>query len=191
MVLVVVGFHFVVVRSEGAQVGDDDPTALAEFFGDFMTVNGKIWPKLAVEDRTYRLRFLNGCDSRFLVLRFVVVDEDMDTMDPKAETIEGDALPMIIIGGDQGLVYSSSDGPMMVNILLVEPSSRYDVLVDISYYQGKRIVLMNYGGDEPFGGDVPGPQGFAFTDRILSFDVEVELNMDVPEGNFELRGETQ
>lgn len=23
----------------------DGPTALAEFFGDFMVVNGKIWPK--------------------------------------------------------------------------------------------------------------------------------------------------
>jgi spore coat protein A, manganese oxidase len=152
-----------------------------------MTVNGKIWPKLAVEDRTYRLRFLNGCDSRFLALCFVAVDEDDDAMDSKIDTIHGDVLPMTIIGGDQGLVYSSSDGPTTVTTLMVEPSSRYDILVDFSSHQGKRIVLMNYGGDEPFGGDIPGPKVFAFTDRIMAFDVEIEFNTDVPEGNFELR----
>jgi spore coat protein A, manganese oxidase len=161
---------------------------LAEFFGDFMTVNGKIWPKLSVEDRTYRLRFLNGCDSRFLVLRLVAVDEDVDKMDPQAETIEGDMVPMMIIGGDQGLVYSSSDGPMTVTTLLVEPGSRYDILVDFSNYRYRRIVLMNFGGDEPFGGDVPGTQAFAFTDRIMAFDVEVEFDTDVPEREFKLRG---
>jgi spore coat protein A, manganese oxidase len=187
VVVVVVGC-FVVIQSEGAQIGDDDPSVLAEFFGDFMTVNGKIWPKLTVEDRTYRLRLLNGCDSRFLVLRFVVVDEDIATMDPKAKTIVGDAIPMMVIGGDQGLVNTSSDGPMTVTTLLVEPSSRYDVLVDFSNYHCKRIVLMNYGGDEPFGGDVPGPQVFAFTDRIMAFHVEVESKTNIPEFNFQRRG---
>ena len=33
-----------------------------------MLVNGKAWPVLEVEPRPYRLRLLNGCDSRFLVL---------------------------------------------------------------------------------------------------------------------------
>ena len=32
------------------------PTALAEFFGDFITVNGKIWPKKNVYPSIYRLR---------------------------------------------------------------------------------------------------------------------------------------
>ncbi len=32
-----------------------------------MVVNGKIWPKADVEPRNYRLRLLNGYDSRFLV----------------------------------------------------------------------------------------------------------------------------
>lgn len=34
------------------------PTALAEFFGDHMVVNGKVWPKMDVEPRNYRLRLL-------------------------------------------------------------------------------------------------------------------------------------
>ena len=35
-----------------------------EFFGNTMVVNGKTWPYLEVEPRRYRLRLLNGCDSR-------------------------------------------------------------------------------------------------------------------------------
>ena len=40
------------------------PTGLAEFFGDHMVVNGKIWPMMDVEPRNYRLRLLNGSQAR-------------------------------------------------------------------------------------------------------------------------------
>ena len=33
-------------------------------------VNGNTWPFLTVEQRRYRFRFLNGCQSRFLILDF-------------------------------------------------------------------------------------------------------------------------
>ena len=33
-----------------------------------MVVNGRTWPFLEVEPRRYRFRFLNGCNSRFLIL---------------------------------------------------------------------------------------------------------------------------
>ena len=49
------------------------PTVLAEFFGDHMVVNGIIWPKYDVEQRQYRVRFLNGCDSRFMRLRLRII----------------------------------------------------------------------------------------------------------------------
>ena len=35
-----------------------------------MMVNGNTWPFQVVEQRRYRLRFLNGCQSRFLILDF-------------------------------------------------------------------------------------------------------------------------
>ena len=38
---------------------DGGPTALAEFFGDHMVVNGLIWPREDVEPRNYRLHLLN------------------------------------------------------------------------------------------------------------------------------------
>jgi FtsP/CotA-like multicopper oxidase with cupredoxin domain len=39
-----------------------------EFFGNAIVVNGATWPSLDVQQRRYRFRFLNGCNSRFLIL---------------------------------------------------------------------------------------------------------------------------
>ena len=41
-----------------------------EFFGDLPVVNGSIYPYLEVEPRRYRLRLLNGANSRFFNLFF-------------------------------------------------------------------------------------------------------------------------
>ena len=41
-----------------------------EFFGNTIMVNGNTWPFQTVEQRRYRFRFLNGCQSRFLILDF-------------------------------------------------------------------------------------------------------------------------
>ena len=41
-----------------------------EFFGNTIMVNGNTWPFQTVEPRRYRFRFLNGCQSRFLILDF-------------------------------------------------------------------------------------------------------------------------
>ncbi len=49
---------------------DISPIWNPEFFGNAIMVNGNTWPFLNVEKRRYRFRFLNGCDSRFLVLDF-------------------------------------------------------------------------------------------------------------------------
>jgi hypothetical protein len=43
---------------------DIAPIFNPEFFGNTMVVNGKTWPYLVVEQRRYRFRFLNGCNSR-------------------------------------------------------------------------------------------------------------------------------
>ena len=91
------------ITEEGANLPEDlfpngGPTGLAEFFGDHMVVNGKIWPKENVEPRNYRMRLLNGSDSRFMVVRFRAV--------PMGETDlhnAGAPLPFYVIGSDQGL----------------------------------------------------------------------------------------
>ena len=149
------------------------PTALAEFFGDHMVVNGKIWPKENVEPRNYRMRLLNGCDSRFMVIQFVAVNAG-DTDFTHADS----PLPFWVIGSDQGL-----GTPQRTGTLVFEPGGRYDVVVDFSQVPfGSRVIMKNIGGDAPFGGDFgeeldeddlfPDRQ----TDRIMAFDVVVPMS---------------
>jgi FtsP/CotA-like multicopper oxidase with cupredoxin domain len=155
------------------------PTGLAEFFGDHMLVNGVIWPKMEVEPRNYRLRLLNGCDSRFLVIRLRVAPAGATVLE------EGfPVLPFTVIGSDQGLASSTTT----TDILLVETGSRYDIVVDFAQVSaGSRIIVENLGGDAPFGGDFGdalGPDDFFTdrqTDRVMAFDVNLPLDDTVPD----------
>lgn len=145
------------------------PTALAEFFGDHMVVNGKIWPKMNVEPRNYRLRLLNGCDSRFLAIQLFEVPADATDFSAVIKQLD-----FTVIGSDQGLASSTTT----LNTLLIEPGSRYDIIVDFkNVTPGNRVIMKNIGGDEPFGGDIPGPQVFGETDRIMAFDVVLPFDM--------------
>ena len=149
------------------------PTGLAEFFGDHMVVNGMIWPKMDVEPRNYRLRFLNGCDSRFLAVQFFEVPPGATDF-----TVATGPLPFDVIGSDQGL----ASNPTTVDTLLMETGSRYDLIFDFKTVTwGNRVIMKNIGGDEPFGGDIPGPQVFGETDRIMAFDAVLPLDAAVPD----------
>ena len=156
----------------GEGLADDEvpqPSALAEFFGDHMVVNGMIWPKTNVERRHYRLRLLNGTDSRFLVLRLRPVSLGATDL-----TSAGAPLPFHVIGSDQGLASRATE----VDTLVVEPGGRYDIVIDFSQVNfGTRVIFENIGGDAPFAGDFgdaleaedlfPDRQ----TDRVMAFDV--------------------
>lgn len=103
-----------------------------EFFGNSMVVNGKTWPYLEVEPRLYRLRFLNGTNARFLILKF-----DAD-------------LPFHVIGIDGGFLPGA---PIELARLLMAPAERLDIIVDFSDLEpGDEVVLLNLGPDAPFGG---------------------------------------
>jgi len=170
------------IDEEGAVLPPDlfpggGPTALAEFFGDHMVVNGKIWPKTDVEPRNYRLRLLNGCDSRFLVVQFVAVNAG------EVDPTNGTPHPFWAIGSDQGL-----GTPTELDTLVVEPGGRYDLVVDFSQVPaGSRVIMKNLGGDAPFGGDFGGVLDLddlfpdRRTDRIMAFDVVVPLDTSVPD----------
>ncbi|MDX2006371.1 MAG: multicopper oxidase [Meiothermus sp.] len=107
------------------------PSALPEFFGNFILVNGKTWPFLNVEPRKYRLRLLNGSDSRFYQLR-----------------IAGGP-PMWVIGNDGGLL----PAPVQVSQLTIGPGERYDVVVDFAGFAGQSLNLRNT-ARAPFPGGV-------------------------------------
>ena len=163
---------------------DGGPTALAEFFGDHMVVNGLIWPKENVEPRHYRLHLLNGTDSRFMVVRFRLAATP-DAMDLESA---GAPLPFYVVGSDQGLASSATP----TAVLLSEPGSRYDIVFDFSQVPaGSRVIMENLGGDAPFGGafgdDLDPDEDFfpnRQTDRIMAFDVTVPLDTAVPD-NFD------
>lgn len=55
-------------------------------------------------------------------------------------------------------------------------------IIDFGLLAGRRVIMKNIGGDEPFGGDIPGPQAFEHTDEVMAFDVNaVLLNDTVPD----------
>ncbi|WP_405225358.1 multicopper oxidase family protein [Lentisalinibacter sediminis] len=151
------------------------PTALAEFFGDHFLVNGAAWPKMDVEPRNYRLRLLNGCDSRFLVVTFRPV---MGT-NALNEPILGEPLSFHVIGSDQGIATE----PKEVSKLLIETGSRYDVIFDFKKIPigCSRIIVENLGGDDPFGGGIlepGGPGAFPEMRQIMAFDVVLPFDID-------------
>jgi FtsP/CotA-like multicopper oxidase with cupredoxin domain len=126
----------------GPYIPDTDlsPIWNPEFFGNTMMVNGNTWPYLTVEQRRYRFRFLNGCDSRFLILDFSGI--------PGVEVWQ--------IGNEGGFL------PAPVNLmehnggrLLMGLAERADLIVDFGNVTVGSHVLANIGPDEPFGGGEP------------------------------------
>ena len=158
------------------------PTALAEFFGDHILVNGIIWPKEDVERRNYRMRLLNGTDSRFMQLQFREIPADMSNAS-EAELLAaaGDSIPFDVIGSDQGFGRRAK----RVTELLFEPGARYDVVINFRRVgMGSRVVMFNQLGDAPYGGDLPAPEDLfpdRRTDRVMAFDVVKPFNNAVPD----------
>jgi spore coat protein A, manganese oxidase len=144
----------------GPYVPDSDvpPIWNPEVFGDTMLVNGRSWPFLDVEPRRYRLRILNGCNARFLILRFDCAD-----------------LSFWQIGAEGGFL----PAPVRRGELLMSPAARADVIVDFSGLAGRTIRLLNVGPDEPFGGGAPGtdfePADPATTGQVMELRVRLPL----------------
>jgi bilirubin oxidase len=105
--------------SPGSGIQSDiSPIWNPEFFGNTMVVNGRTWPYLEVEPRRYRFRFLNGCNSRFLILKLV--------SDPLARRRAKPALPFWQIGSEGGFLPE----PVELDHLLMGLAERADVIVD-------------------------------------------------------------
>ena len=143
-----------------------------EAFFNTMVVNGRTWPFLNVEPRKYRFRFLNGCNSRFLILQLRDVAFGTDPSDPDNWLTPSTPAPFRQIGSDQGLL---SGAPAVQSQLLMGLAERADVIVDFSaYVPGSKIVLTNVGPDEPFGGLPVDPEVVAnpaSTGQVMVFNV--------------------
>jgi len=150
---------------------DISPIWNPEAFFNVMVINGVSWPRLEVAPVLYRIRFLNGSNSRFLWLKF-----------------NDSAVKVWQIGADQGFLPApvlmngldldqSTDGTAQLLMALAE---RADVIVDFrGFAHGTEIELLNIGPDEPFGGGIPGtdfmPADPGTTGKVMKFVVNATL----------------
>jgi FtsP/CotA-like multicopper oxidase with cupredoxin domain len=115
--------------------GDFSPIWNPEFFGNMIIVNGNTWPFHTVEQVRYRFRFLNGCQSRFLILDFSQI--------PGVEVWQ--------IGNEGGFLAAPVNlTAVNDNKLLMALAERADVIVDFTNVPVGNYVLGNVGPDEPF-----------------------------------------
>ena len=146
---------------------DVSPIWNPEFFGNTIMVNGNTWPFQTVERRRYRFRFLNGCQSRFLILDFSEI--------PGVEVWQ--------IGNEGGFLAAPVNlTEVNDNRLLMGLAERADVVVDFTNVPVGDHVLRNLGPDEPFGGGIPGldfePADPASTGQVLQFGVVAAVGPD-------------
>jgi spore coat protein A len=146
---------------------DLSPIWNPEFFGNMIMVNGNTWPFLEVERRRYRFRFLNGCQSRFLILDFSGI--------PGVEVWQ--------IGNEGGFLAAPVNlSAGNANRLLMGLAERADMIVDFTNVPLGNHVLANVGPDEPFGGGEP-PDDFDTADpettgQIMQFRVVPAVGVD-------------
>ena len=95
------------------------------FRGDTLLVNGAVSPRMAVQRRKYRLRFLNASNARSYTLRL------------------GNGRAMMQIAGDGGLLAR----PVPRAGIPMHPAERVDIVIDFSDYgPGEQLVLYNTDG---------------------------------------------
>ena len=120
-------------------------------------VNGNTWPFQVVQQRRYRFRFLNGCQSRFLILDFAQI--------PGVEVWQ--------IGNEGGFLATPVNVTAAGNTILMGLAERADVIVDFTNVLPGQYVLGNLGPDEPFGGGTPvvdfDPADPLTTGQVLQF----------------------
>lgn len=132
------------------------PIWVPEFFGNCIVVNGRTWPYRSIEPRRYRLRVLNGCNARVLILRF---------SDPKVETWQ--------IGNEGGYLRA----PVKLREILLAPAERADLVVDFSRVAfGAKVLLRNVGPDGPYQGTSDAaPADPRTTGQVMQFRLDRRL----------------
>jgi FtsP/CotA-like multicopper oxidase with cupredoxin domain len=172
-------------------VPDSDiaPTWNPEAFFNVMVVNGVSWPTLEVAPALYRLRLLNGCNSRFLNLALFRKHKKRDQLTKELSFFQIGAeqgfLPQVVeirtgfatlLPGDGTIPVDRVRGAFKDQALLMGLAERADVIVDFRGFKDGDIVRMiNTAPDAPFGGfpDVPADPGT--TGQVMQFVVNSAL----------------
>lgn len=96
-----------------------------EFMGDFIAVNGKIWPYREVDRTTYMFRILNGSNHSSVGLALREANSDTP-------------IPFRVIGNDEGFLPS----PVTVTEVILGSAERANILVDFSSFDPDTEILM-------------------------------------------------
>lgn len=123
-----------------------------EFFGNTITVNGKIWPYMNVNKSLYRFKILNASNSRFYRLALA------KWKNGKIDTTDNAKLSRNFVQvGTEGGFFPDGNFPRIGNdnsALTLAPAERADVLINFSAFEpGTSLVLLNYAPGGPFGDD--------------------------------------
>lgn len=102
------------------------PTWVPEFFGDVMTVNGKAYPNLNVEQNRYRVRILNACNSRGLTISFFAEATNQ-------------ILPFILYKSDSCYHYQ----PIQLYSLDLPVAGRAEIILDFTKVTKGKVIMRN------------------------------------------------
>jgi len=105
------------------------PTWVPEYFGDHALVNGVLWPKKQTEPGWYRMRIVDGSDSRCYSLGF-----QRSALPPAPGAKVNFNVPFYVIANDQG--YLQTPVPATGNNLTMCPGERYEILVNFGNLPG-------------------------------------------------------
>ena len=106
--------------------GKPDTPWVSEYYGSAILVNGKIFPYHEVEPRKYRLRLLNSSNGSFYRLSFSA-----------HASVASESLTFHQIGSEQGFLAS----PAPMNLLILGPGERADLIIDFSGHAGGEVIL--------------------------------------------------
>jgi len=146
------------------------PTWVPEYFGDHALVNGVLWPKKTVEPGWYRLRIVDGSDSRCYTFGFRRAG-----LTPAPGTIPAPNVPFYVIANDQGYLRA----PVRTLQMTMCPGERYELLIDFSSLPGllplsqANVYMVNSApapfpaGISPLGAASP----YAHMNVLMRFDV--------------------
>ena len=155
-------------RSFNADASLDYPVFWQDhFFGETMLVNGKVWPYHDVKQGKYRLRLLNGCNSRTLTLEFC------PSAIPAAPTVPcASPASFELLGQEGGLL----PAPVSMTSVTLGPAERADVVVDFAPYAGGSFVHLLNSAPAPF----PGTPGEGVLAEVMQFRVQAQAGFTAP-----------
>ena len=146
------------------------PVWVPEYFGDVALVNGVAWPKKSAAPGWYRLRLVDGSDSRCWTIGF-----QQSAAPPAPGAAVTFNVPFYVIANDQGYLRAPVLAPG--NKFTMCPGERYEVLVNFGALKGLPVgaaanVWMVNNAKAPFPAGIA-PQGGFTPDLnvIMKFEV--------------------